>query len=82
MSEAEEAIEGRGTCMILPVLPVELVAELDLAIMEPHSMTRFLTLPTVTTRINLTKRDPIVNFAKINHFYVKPVCRSYALNEN
>jgi hypothetical protein len=28
MSEAEEAIEGRGTCMILPVLPVELEANL------------------------------------------------------
>jgi hypothetical protein len=27
-------------------------------------MTRFLMLPTVTTRINPKKRDPIVNFAK------------------
>jgi hypothetical protein len=40
------------------------VAGLDPAIMVPHSMTRFLTLPTITARINPNKRDPIVNFAK------------------
>ena len=39
-------------------------AGLDPAIMEPQSLTRFLTLPTVTARINPKKRDPIVNFAK------------------
>ena len=31
------------------------VAGLDPAIMEPHLMTRFLTLSTVTARINLKK---------------------------
>ena len=41
------------------------VARLDPAIMESHSLTRFLMLPTIIARINPKKRDPIVNFAKL-----------------
>ena len=40
------------------------VVGLDPAIMEPHLLTRFLMLPTATTRINPKKQGPIVNFAK------------------
>ena len=93
INEADEALQGRGTCMISPVLSAKLEADLAQApsaeiqhyfvdvddknpdlrdeaaglnpdIIEPHSLTRFLTLPTVTTRINPKKQDPIVNFAK------------------
>jgi hypothetical protein len=42
----------------------EEAARLDFAILEPQSSTRFLTLPIVTTRINLKRGDPLVNFAK------------------
>jgi hypothetical protein len=37
---------------------------LDPEVSEPHSMTTFLTLPTMTARANPAKKDPIINFAK------------------
>lgn len=43
----------------------EEAARLEQGILEPQSITRFLTLPSLTKRINPKKWDPIVNFAKL-----------------
>jgi flagellar biosynthesis GTPase FlhF len=42
----------------------EEAAGLDPEVAKPHSLTRFLTLPTVIARANPSKKDPIINFAK------------------
>jgi hypothetical protein len=39
-------------------------ASLDPEVSQSESITRFLTLPTITTRENPRERDPLVNFVK------------------